>query len=124
MLNGGLYLGRIALEHREADCADDDGAEAKQGACQRYGEVEGQRPHADAVVQIGLLQAPRPAEPQVEGIAEDARMREQAGDERGEQRDADQAHQIQKRGEGEAQTAMPLEHRPHPRRSAQVRSIH
>src|SRR3546814_3727046 len=44
-----------------------------------------------------------PAEPQVEGVAEDARVREDARDERGEQSDADQPDEEDAPGDGEVE---------------------
>ncbi len=53
--------------------------------------MERQRPHADAVVQIGFLEALGAAPAQVEGVAEDARMGEQARQQRRQQCHAGEA---------------------------------
>jgi hypothetical protein len=65
---------RVAVE---ADCGDRDHhqvGDAEKGAGQGHGEVERQAPDAHAVMQIGLAQPLPAAEPQMERVAEDARV--------------------------------------------------
>ena len=98
-----IDLVRVAVEHRHAEHADDDRREPEEGAAERDEDVEGQRPDAEPVVEVGLLQPLRSAEPQVEGVAKDARMREDARDERGQQSDADQPDEEDAPGDGEVE---------------------
>ena len=89
----GVGLFHIALEEGKGQCARDQRGQAEKRAGECNDDVEGQRPDAGPVVQVGLLQAFRSAQAHMEGILEDARVRHQAGNQQGEQRDAGHADQ-------------------------------
>ena len=78
---GRESLLRISLVGRKCQHTDDQRREAEQGTGERHGDVERQSPDAEPIVQVGLLQALRPAPAQRKRILEDARVRQQAGHE-------------------------------------------
>jgi hypothetical protein len=68
----------IAAIEQQRQRRDDQRAQPKQRPGQREGGVERQGPHAQAIVPVGLSQAPRSAQAQVECIAHHARMGQHA----------------------------------------------
>ena len=88
-------LGSVTVVSGQRKDADNQRGEAEQGARNAHDDVERQPPYTQSIVQIRLLQPPRSAPAQGECVLEYARMRQQAGNERGEQGNTGQADQIQ-----------------------------